>query len=43
MKYHECFIFSVSEDILKISNDRLATNIRNDKGNKEGVYDTNTL
>ena len=30
MKYHECFIFSVSKDILKISYDRLATIIRND-------------
>ena len=32
MKYHECFTFSVSKDILKISYDRLATNIPNDGG-----------
>jgi len=42
MKYHECFIVSVGKDILKISYDRLTTNIRNDGGNKEAVYDTNT-
>ena len=37
--FSDIFLF---KDILKISYDRLATNIRNDKGNKEGVYDTNT-
>ena len=42
MKYHECFIFSVSKDILKISYDRLATNIPNDGDHKEAVYNTNT-
>ena len=31
MKYHECFIFSASKEILKISYDRLVTNIRNDR------------
>lgn len=30
MKYHECDIFSVSKDMLKLSYDRLNTNIRND-------------